>query len=196
MAPMVYLEVLAINHMLSDDSLQLQNPNCLPLIIKLDFADGEFFCEQHLLIQCYTIFLLLYLIHNMVHISDTPAGGFSLSIGQMDVNLHMPVSSHHCCPITLILCSSHHLSKCSGRCASLTCCLTTNVMEQLLLMMLEYFIEKIPYNRGYVMDFTLQWLICPRLVSIGLSGWHLSNSFQAHLTLSLYGVLTLLTPYS
>jgi hypothetical protein len=70
-----------MDYTLFDGFPELLNADCLPPSFKFDQADGEFLLEPHLLIRCDTIHLSLQLTNNAVRISDTPGGGFSLSIG-------------------------------------------------------------------------------------------------------------------
>jgi hypothetical protein len=52
-----------------------------PPHFKLDQVDAEFLHEQHLDVRIDTINISLELIHNTVRISDTPGGGFNLTMG-------------------------------------------------------------------------------------------------------------------
>jgi len=70
-----------MDYMLFDGFPELLNADCLPPSFKLDQADGEFLCELHLVFRSDTMNLSLELIHNAVRISDTPGGGFNISIG-------------------------------------------------------------------------------------------------------------------
>ena len=60
---------------------ELLNANCLPPSLKLNQVDGEFLRELHLVFGSDTVNLSIELIYNAVPISDTPGGGFKLSIG-------------------------------------------------------------------------------------------------------------------
>ena len=80
MAHKMHLWISEMDYTLFDGFPELLNANCLPPSFKFDQVDGQFLLETHLLIQCDTINLSLQLIRNVVCISDTPGGGFSLSI--------------------------------------------------------------------------------------------------------------------
>jgi len=70
-----------MNCTLFNGSPEHLNDNCLPPSFTLDEADGEFLPEPHLLMRSNTINHSLLLIHNVVCISKTPGGDFSLSNG-------------------------------------------------------------------------------------------------------------------
>jgi hypothetical protein len=69
-----------MDYTLFDGFPKLQNTHCLPPSFKLDQADGEFLHEPHLVYSSDTMNHSLELIHNAVRISDTPGGGFNVSI--------------------------------------------------------------------------------------------------------------------
>jgi len=70
-----------MDYTLFDGFPELLNADCPPPIFKPDQADGELIRESHLACRSDTMNLSLELIHNSVNISDTPGGGFNLSIG-------------------------------------------------------------------------------------------------------------------
>jgi hypothetical protein len=81
MAQKMNLWISKMDYTLFDDFPEVLNSNRLALSFKFDQADGRFLLEMHLVIRSDTINLSLQPILNAVHISDTPRGGFSLSIG-------------------------------------------------------------------------------------------------------------------
>jgi len=81
MAHMMQLWISEMYYTLFDGLPELLNANCVLGTIKLDYVDGQFLLEPHLLIRKDTINISLQLISNVVHFSETADGGFSLSIG-------------------------------------------------------------------------------------------------------------------
>jgi len=69
-----------MDYTLFDGLPELLNADCLPPRVKLDLADEQFLRQPHLVFRSDTLNLSLELIHNAVHISDTPCGGFNVSI--------------------------------------------------------------------------------------------------------------------
>jgi hypothetical protein len=106
--------------------LELLNTTYLPLNFKFDPVDKQFRFEQHLLIRADTLNFALQLIRSVVPVSDTPGGGFSPSIGWVDVEFHMFVNGYACRSLNLCSCSSHDLSNIFGKCASGTGCFSPN----------------------------------------------------------------------
>ena len=66
---------------LVDSIPQLLNKNFPPAIFKLEQVDGKCLPDQHQPIQSDSVNFSLHLNQNVVGISDTPGGDFSLSTG-------------------------------------------------------------------------------------------------------------------
>jgi len=111
LADKMHLWIFKMYYTLFNGFLQLLNANCLPPRFIFYQVDGQFLRELYLLIRCDTINLTLQLIHNPVCISDMSDGGFSLSVGLMDLKINTLVGDHVCCSINIFSCSSFHLSK-------------------------------------------------------------------------------------
>jgi len=80
MAHKMHLWISEMDYTRSGGFLELLNVDYLPPTFTLNQADGEFLCESHLVFRSDTINLSLEQIYNLVRISDTPGGGFNLSI--------------------------------------------------------------------------------------------------------------------
>jgi len=73
---------------LFDGFLEHLNPECISPIFNLDLVDGQLLHEPHLLIRSDTRDISPQLNHNVVQISDTSGGGFSLPIGLTNLKFH------------------------------------------------------------------------------------------------------------
>jgi len=77
----MHLGLSEMDYMMFDDFPELLNADCLPPSFKLDQADGELLHEPYVVFRSDARNLAPELMHNAVHISDTPGGGFDPSIG-------------------------------------------------------------------------------------------------------------------
>jgi len=155
---------------------ELLNVNCITPSFKFHQVDEQFLFEMHLLIWSDNRNLSPQLICRVVCISDYPGGDFSVSIRWMDPKFHALVCSHVSCSTNLFLYSSICLSKFVGVCTSGISFFDPNLLQLLLRIMLESFVEKFGFDRCHLMDFAVQYLFCSRLISIWLFGCWLSGS--------------------
>jgi hypothetical protein len=76
------------------------------------------------------------------------------------------VAIHVCYPRYHVLYSSLYFSEIFGECTSGTGWLSPNFLQSLSPMMFDKFIEQLVFQRGHLMDFVLQALNYPLLISI------------------------------
>jgi len=158
-------------------------PECWipPTKLQTQFSRWRITFEPHLLIQSNMIHLSVHLIHNSIHKSDSPDGGFSPSIKYSNLKFHTLVDRHVCHPMNIHFCSSSYSRKICHKSASGTSCHSPYFLQLLSLIMLQLFIKKVAFNWWYMIDFMMQLLFYPLLISIQPVGCRLSGSNQVHL---------------